>query len=173
MYKFLSKHGQTVAFVIGVGVSVLFMLFIFIDLGGKELTSETFKTDGVPMEGAQLMETLEGIKAFDFGFYATYALLILSIVAAVVLSLLYFLTNFQLSALKDLVPMLVLVVVFMVVYNSYDPDTDAYLVKVARDTFSVGDVESRIVSGGITTSIFALFAAFASFIVAEIVNVFR
>ena len=67
-----------------------------------------------------------------------------------------------------------MLVIFFVVYSSYSPDaSDVYKVKVARDAFGVGDTQSQIVSGGITTVGYALAAACISLLVAEVVNVFR
>ena len=174
MYNFFSKNGQTLSFVTGIAISVIFVLMILTNMNGRELSADTFKDGGVTMEAPQVLETLQGINLFDFGFYATYALLITAIAAAVLLSLFYFFTNFQVSALKNLAPILVLFVVFFVIYSSYSPDeSDVYKVKVARDLFSVGDTESQIVSGGITAVLFGLAAACVSLVVAEVVNVFR
>lgn len=174
MYKFLSKNGQILSFAVGIVISLIFVMTILTNMNGRELSADTFKENGVAMEAPQVAKTLEGITLFDFGFYATYGLLIACIAAAILLSLLYFFMNFKVSALKGLVPIIVLLVIFFVVYSSYSPDaSDVYKVKVARDAFVVGDGASKIVSGGITTAGFALAAAFISFIAAEVVNIFR
>ena len=174
MYKFLSKNGQIISFAVGIVISLVFLMTVLSKVGDQELSADTFKENGVAMETPQVVETLEGITLFDFGFYATYGLLIVSIAAAVLLSLAYFFMNFKVSALKGLIPIIVMAIIFFVVYSSYNPDaSDIYKVKVARDAFFVDDGASKIVSGGITTAGFALAAAFISFIAAEIVNVFR
>lgn len=174
MYNFFSKNGQTLSFVIGIAISVVFVLMIITGMNGRELSADTFKDGGVAMEAPQVLETLETINLFDFGFYATYALLITAIAAAVLLSLFYFFMNFKVSALKGLVPIIVLFIVFFVVYSSYSPDeSDVYKVKVARDLFGVGDTQSQIVSGSITAVGFGLAAACISLVVAEVANIFR
>ena len=143
MYNFFSKNGQTLSFVIGIAVSVIFVLMILTGMNGRVLNSDTFKGEGgVAMETPEVLQTLEGIKMFDFGFYSTYTLLIVAVAAAILLSLLYFFMNFKVSALKGLAPILIMLVIFFVVYSSYSPDaSDVYKVKVARDAFGVGDTK--------------------------------
>lgn len=177
MYKFLSKNGQLLSFVVGIALSVICLISIFAGIGDRVISAEMFKDGGgVVMSTSEIKNVLDTVNIFDFGFYSTYALLILAIAAAILLSLWYFVRNFEVKALRSLVPIIVILVIFFIVYSSVDPDMDAYAVKVARDNFGIGENlsnESQIVSAGITTAGWTLLATFASFIIAEIVNVFR
>lgn len=173
MYNFLSKNGQTIATVLG---AIIVVVFIAIAVGSvpEGLGPDTFKENNVPLGTEAKLAKLEEIKSFDFGLYATYALLAFAVAAAVILSLIYFVTNFSLQTLKGMLPVIVLLVVFLIVYSSYNPDTsDVYQVLAARKKYDVGASESQMVSGALTTSLFALGAAVVSLVVMEVLNFFK
>jgi hypothetical protein len=173
MYNFLSKNGQTIATVIG---AIIVVVFIAIAMGSvpEGLGPDTFKENDVPLPTEAKLAKLEEIKSFDFGLYATYALLAFAVAAAVILSLIYFVTNFSLQTVKGMLPVLVLLVIFFIVYSSYNPDTsDVYQVLAARKKYDVGVSESQLVSGALTTSIVALGGAVVSLVVMEVLNFFK
>ncbi len=173
MYKFLSKNGLTVAAVIGGILSVAFLAIASSSV--PEGLGPDFLKDssGKPMGITELETTLDGVTSFDVGFYVTYVFLGLAVAAAVLLSLWYFATNFSLKSLKTLIPIIVLAVVFFVVFSSYGVDADSYSVKKVAKIFEVSDGDSKIISGGITTAIFALFATVGSIAVTEVINLFK
>lgn len=173
MYKFLSKNGLTLAAVIGGVLSVAF-LAIANSTVPENLGPDSLKNDaGKPMGLGDLETYLDKISSFDVGFYSTYVFLGLAVAAAVLLSLWYFVTNFSLKSLRTLIPIIVLAVVFFVVSSSYGVDADSYTVKTVAKTFEVDSGDSKIISGGITTAIFALFATVASVAVTEVINFFK
>lgn len=174
MYKFLSKNGQLLSFVVGIVISLIFVVSILTGIGDRVMNADMFKDGGgVVMSTSEIKDVLDSVSIFDFGFYSTYVLLTVAVAAAILLSLWFFVTNFSVKALRNLIPIIIMLVIFFIVYSSYSADTDAYLVKVARDAFSVGDNESKLVSAGITTALWSLVATVAVAVVVEIVNFFR
>lgn len=173
MYNFLSKNGQTIATVLGAVVSVAFILMAV--TGAPEgLGPDTFKENNVPVPAAEALTILEGIKSFDFGFYITYIFLAVAVGAAIILSLVYFVTNFSLKSLRTLIPIIVMAIIFFAIYSSYNPDVaDVYQVKLARNAFGVSNGQSQIISGAITTAIFSLAATAISLVVMEVLNFFK
>lgn len=172
MYKFLSKNGVTVAAVLGGVISIAFLVIASSSVP-EGLGPDYLKDASGPLMGDALLSKLEGIGSFDLGFYATYAFLILAVAAAVLLSLIYFVTNFSVKSLRTLIPILVLIVVYFIVSSSFDPTADSYVVKSAIKKFGVSTGESKIITGGIYAAGVALASLVASVVITEVVNIFK
>lgn len=169
MYKFLSRNGQLVTWIVGAVIVVAFFGTAF--NAPDTLGPQIFKDGTTPLPASEILDKLVNIHYFDVGFFATYALLGLAVAATLLLSLFNFVRNFSMDSLKNMIPVLVILVVFFIAYSTYQPEiSDAYAVKKARVDFEVGANASQIVSGGITAALFALGAAFVSLVVLELFN---
>lgn len=157
MYKFLSKNGQTIAFVVG---TVLTVLFLGIAVSGLENFN------------MQSKETQYGTNIFNLGFYAAIGLTIACAAAWLLFGLFQTATNFK-KALIGIVGIAVLLGLFFIIYSSVNPAADSAPVLAEVEKFDVTESQSKFISGGIITTVVLLGLAFVTFIVFEVINFFR
>ena len=98
MYKFLTKNGQTLAFGLGILLTVLTLIILFSGLGEFESLSDEQKAQ-------------TGI--FNFGLQASIALVILGFIAMVGFGLYQVATNIK-GSLKGIIGFVLLIVIFLV-----------------------------------------------------------
>ncbi|MEN0048484.1 MAG: hypothetical protein AAF806_15580 [Bacteroidota bacterium] len=157
MYQFLAKNGQTFAFGLGI---VLTAIFLISALGGMEQFNMLGK------------EEQYGTTIFDIGFYAVIVLTILCFAAAVVFGLGQMVSNPK-SALKGIVGIAALAAIFFIIYSSVDPGADSAGVLKEVENFSVSDGASKFISGALITTIVLSLLALATFVVFEVINLFK
>lgn len=157
MYQFLAKNGQTFAFGLGI---VLTAIFLISALGGLEQFDMLGKEE-------QYETTI-----FDVGFYAVIALTILCFAAAVVFGLGQMISNPK-SALKGIVGIAALAAIFFIIYSSVDPGADSAGVLKEVENFNVTDGASKFISGALITTIVLSLLALATFVVFEVINLFK
>ncbi|KGE89432.1 hypothetical protein [Phaeodactylibacter xiamenensis] len=161
MYKFLTKNGQTLAFGLGVLITVIFLISVVSNMG--EFTA---------MAEEKQMETT----IFDFGLYGAMALAVIAAAAMVIFGLAQVVTSFK-SSMKGILGFVALLVVFFVSYSMTDTDISPYI-QGAIDKFEQGGAEFtegnlKFISGGISTTIVLVVVAAAAFVVSEITNLFK
>ena len=112
MYAFLNKYGQALAFGIGVLVTVIFMVNIF---STDATVLESLTNDQV--KGAEKYAT----GAFDFGLYASMALIVVAFVAAIGFGLFQLASNPK-GSLKGVIGAVLLIVICFVCYSVANND---------------------------------------------------
>lgn len=112
MYTFLNKYGQALAFGIGVLVVIIFMVSIF-TAPSSEIALLT--QDGV--KGPEKYAT--GV--FDFGIFATFALIIVAFLAAVIFGIAGLASNPK-GSLKGIIGLVGLLVVCFICYSVANND---------------------------------------------------
>jgi len=157
MYKFLAKNGQTLAFGLGILLTAIFLISAF---GGLE----TFN-----MQGKEDQWTTN---IFNSGFYSVIVLTILCFAAAVFFGLVQMVSNGK-GALKGIIGVAALLGIFFVIYSSVDPTADSMGVLKEVKQFEVTDGQSKFISGALITTIVLSLIALASFVIFEIINVFK
>jgi hypothetical protein len=161
MYKFLTKNGQTMAFGLGVLITVIFLISVVSNMG--EFTA---------MAEEKQVET----SIFDVGLYGAIALTIIAAVAMVVFGLFQVITSFK-SSMKGILGFVALLVVFFVSYSMTETDVTPYI-QGAIDKFEQGgavftDENLKFISGGISTTLVLVVVAAAAFVISEITNLFK
>lgn len=161
MYKFLTKNGQTLAFGLGVLITVVFLISVVSNMG--EFTA---------MAEEKQMETT----IFDFGLYGAMALAVIAAAAMVIFGLAQVVTSFK-SSMKGILGFVALLVVFFVSYSMTDTSVSPYI-QGAIDKFEQGGAvftegNLKFISGGISTTIVLVVVAAAAFVVSEITNLFK
>lgn len=111
MYTFLNKYGQALAFGIGVLVVLIFMVSIFT---APEAEISALTTDGA---GAEKYAT--GV--FDFGIYATFALIIVAFFAALLFGVFGIISNPK-GSLKGIIGLVGLLVICFICYSVANND---------------------------------------------------
>lgn len=158
-YKFLAKHGPTLAFALVVVCVVISMIPIF---SGVSAFSE------VPTE-RQSYSPEGGI--FLAGIYISVALLVIAVVVAIVLSILQVATNPK-ASIKALISFGITAVAFLVLYSISDAKGTGSLANTI-ETFAVSDFISKLIGGGLLLAVIMLIGSFVAAIVMEVWNYFK
>jgi hypothetical protein len=157
MYQFLSKNGQTIAFGLGVLLTAIFLISAFSGLSEFNMLSDEqqWQTD-----------------IFNIGFYAAIALTIICLIAAVVFGLVQMAGDIK-GAIKGIAGIALLLVVFFIVYSTVDIGADsAGVMKEVRE-FNLTDGQSQFISAAIITTIALSLIALVTFVVFEVINLFK
>lgn len=156
MYDFLNKKGQLLAFGFGILVTVIFLVFIFSGLD---------EFSGAPKEKQLEMDL------FNFGLYASIVMVILGYLAWFGFSVVQMIDNPK-ASLKGLIGVGGLIVVFIIIYLTAQPETSGPLL-ATHQNFDVTDGQSKFISGAMTTAGLLLGGAFLAFAVSEVRNIFK
>ena len=156
MYKLLTKHGQVGAFAIGLIIIVIFFISVF---GGLDQFNALTKED----KGTTTI--------FDAGLYLTVGLLILCAIAAVVFGIYQMVTNPK-GALKGIIGLVVLGVIFAVLYSTSEAESSGAVGR-AVEKFKVSEGQSKLISAGVKSTLILGGLAALSFVVSEIRNFFK
>lgn len=157
MYKFLSKNGVTIAFLVGLAVTAIFLIIAMSGSAGFNALPK---------------ETKYSTNIFDFGIIATQALLYLAIGAAIVFGLLQMFSNLK-GSIRILIGIAVLAVLFGVAYSMSSGTAEPY---IANSVDKMGGLSSGIlkfIGGGIGVTAILLFIAAVGAIIFEVINFFK
>lgn len=157
MYKFLAKNGQTIAFGLGIFITAIFLFTVF---GGIEEFDMKDKEQ-------QYQTTI-----FDSGFWSVIVLTILCFAAAVLFGLGQMISSPK-GALKGIIGIAALAGIFFIIYSSVDPSMDSAGVLKEVENFDVSDKASKFISGALITTIVLSLLALATFVVFEVINLFK
>jgi hypothetical protein len=158
MYKFLVDNGQRLAFGLGIGVTILFLI---VAMSGMESFSSLSKEDQVST----------GI--FDVGIFGSIVLMLIAAVAMVGFGLTQILGNVK-GSLIGLLGFAFLLAVFFVSYaTSTGEATGAIAESIQRTGIEISPSSLKFIGGSITTAVsLVLIAAFA-FVFFEVRNFFK
>lgn len=159
MYNFLTKNGQFLAFGIGLLITIIFIFSIFSGL-------EDFNAYG-PKDEARFGTTI-----FNFGIGVTVAMVALAGIAMIIFILINTITSLTSGGAKGMIGILIAVAVFVVCYLMATPLTDGALSEYTQK-FNVSEGASRFISGAVNASVIMCLIALASFVLAEIRNLFK
>ena len=162
MYNFLTKNGQTVAFLLGVALVGIFLINVTTGMASFEALAED-----------QQAET--GI--FNFGLSGAIVLVIVAAIAMLLFGIYQVVTNIK-GSLKGIIGLVVLGAVFFIAYNSASGEPTPFI-QGAVDKFeaagngiiSAGNL--KFIGGGISTVVILVLIAVAAFVLAEIRNLFK
>jgi len=166
MYKFLTKNGQLLAILLGVAVVAIFLITVFTGLDGAGYS--------VGDDLNQIMKDApEGEKpAFDFfnlGLGLTIGLIVIAFIAALIFGLWQLITSPK-QSLKGILAVVAIAAIFFAFYSTG-------VAEVAKegllDKHGVSDNVSKLISGGIWTTLMLLGGAFAIMILSEVRNLFK
>ena len=156
MYKILLKHGQLAAFGLGLLVIIIFLVSVLSGIDGFNALS---KED-------QYTSTI-----FDMGIRLTVILLIICAAIALIFALYQTVTNPK-AALKGIIALVVLVIIFIVLYSMSVAETTGPVAESVQE-FGLTENQSRLVSAGIKATLLLGGLAIAAFVVSEVRNLFK
>lgn len=157
MYNFLVKNGQLVAFLLGVVITLVFLVSVFSGIGEFNMLSE---------------EEQDATTIFDFGLKATVVLIIVTAAAMLLFGIYQVATNFK-SSLKGIIGLVVLIIVFFVTYSAASGEATGAVAEAADKAGGLSAGNLKFISGSITTALILVGVAAASFVLSEIRNVFK
>lgn len=159
MYKFLTKNGQTISFLVGLAITLIFLFSI---LGGLDefnmMDEDTRKTSDL----------------FNFGITAAAGLVILCTAGMIIFILLNIFTNLK-GNIKLLIGLAVIAVVFFVMMGgaSFEAEGTVLGNLMRKPGVDITAGQNGFIAGGIWTGLILTIGAFATFIVLEILNFFK
>ncbi len=157
MYNFLARNGQTLAFGIGALLTIIFYLSVFSGL-------EQFN-----MQGKEDQWTTN---IFNIGFYASIVLTTACLVAAVAFGLMQMVDSPK-AALKGVIGVVALLAIFFLIYSSVNPAAAPADVQAVEQQFEVTAQQSKFISGSIITTVVLAAVALVTFLVFEVINLFK
>ena len=156
MYKALTKYGQLAAFSVGLIVIVVFFASVF---------------SGVDVFNGLAKEDRGTTTIFNAGLYATLGLLVVCAAAAVLFGIYHMVTNPK-GAIKAIIALAILLVLFFALYSTSEPETSG-IVANAVEKFNLTGGESQFISAAIKSTLILGGIAVLSFIVSEVTNIFK
>lgn len=154
MYNYLARNGQTLAFGLGVLLTVVFLISVFSGMDGFTSLAE---------------EDRGQTNIFNIGLYASFALVILAAVAMIGFGLLHVASDFK-GSIKGIAGLAAIVIIFLVGRGMGSDDS---LISDAITEFKVTEGQSAIITGAIRTGIALAALAAITFVLSEIRNFFK
>lgn len=156
MYKFLSKNGQTVGFLLGFAFVAIYLIMVTTGLGDFDSLprEEQFKT---------------GI--FNFGLMSAMVLSVLALVLAVAFGLFQFISNPK-GSIKVLA-VLALIAIIYFIFRGMGAGDFASPIGPTLEKFQITEGVSSYISGAIGTAVALAVLAVIALAISEIINFFK
>lgn len=166
MYQLLAKKGQLFAIILGVAVVAIFLGSVFSGLGssGYSLGDDL----------NQIMKDNPG-QTFDFfnpGIMLTGVLIAVGIGLALLFGIVQLLSAPK-QSMKAIIGMLVIAAAFFAFYSTSTSGIEDPFMNNILGKFDVSENVSKLISGGIMTTLVLGGLAFAAMILAEVGNLFK
>ena len=163
MYKFLTKNGQTISFVVG---AILVILFYVLVVSDKNY--ETFSL--MDMDGVKDPERYK-FTMFNFGLMITVALIVIGAVLMLGFGLFQAVTNLK-GSLGAIAGLAVIAIIFAIGYSTTEIETSGQVYASAMK-FELEDGTRKFVGGSIMTGLALIALATVGIVVSEIRNFFK
>ncbi len=156
MYKFLTKNGQTISFMVGLAITVIFLIIVFGGMDEFNMLDEKVQNES---------------NLFNFGINASVALIVVCAIGMIAFIILNVVTNLK-GNIKLLIGLGVMAIIFFAMSAGADYETTGPISEGLKK-YAVTDGQNGFIVGGIWTAVILSVGAFASFIVLEILNFFK
>ncbi len=153
MYKYLSKYGSTIALIVALVISGIFLLIASTGLDEYARVSP---------------DKLGEIDIFNFGLYAALVLLIICIAVALLFSIYQVIKDFK-SSIKSIIALAGILLIFFIAYVISEPSGTESIAQLLGE-FEISDTASKLISGGIWTSIVLILLTIGAVVGFEIRN---
>lgn len=165
LYKLFSSKGQMFAFILGLVVVLLILGSVITGLSGAGYDMST-----------DLNQVLKNSETEEFNFFNLLVtlpviLIGLALVFAVVFSVIQLFSDPK-GSMKAIIGLGIVVVLFAVFYSMASPET-AGRIGMLHDKFGITDGASKLISGGIKTTLTLVGAAAILMVISEIRNMFK
>ena len=164
MYEFLTKRGTSLSFIVGL---ILILIYMFSVSSG--LASEGYDTSTDLL--ALGKDTYSKLSVFDTGLMITVFLLIAATGLTILFGLLH-IFKFPKQSFKAILGVVGLVAIFFIFYSSSKHEVGDMWTTLFNK-FEITEGVSKIISGGIWTTLALLGGAVGIMILAEVRNMFK
>lgn len=158
MYNFLTKNGQLLAFGLGLLITIIFLISVLGGMDGFNALGEDDKgTTGI----------------FNAGLWAAIILVILGGIAIVLFGVYHAIQDPK-GAMKFLIGIAGLLVVFFIFYAMAKPVTeeDGKIFSILQK-FNISEGVHKFISGALATTVSLALLAAAAFLLSEVRNLFK
>ena len=165
MYQFLNKYGQSLAFGLGVIITVIFLAIIFSDPSTANLAT---------MTPEEKFET----SMFDFGLSISIGLTVLTVLAMVIFGV-WQIISAPKASLKGIIGLGVVLVLMFIAYSMAAGEPDHPTIVTAVDKFEssqgveLTSGQLKFIGGSIVTALTMLAVSFVVLIVFGVRNFFK
>lgn len=163
MYKFLTKNGQTISFIVGAVLVIAF--YALIVSSGDYETFTAMDADGVKDEARY------EFGLFDFGIGVTVFLIFVGAIAMLGFGLFQSITNIK-GSLGAIAGLAVIGIIFAIGYSTTELETAGAVYDTAMK-FELEDATRKFVGGSIITGVAMIGLATLGIVVSEIRNFFK
>lgn len=163
MYKFLTKNGQTISFIVGAVIVIAF--YAIIVMNGDYENFLAMDADGVKDVNRY------DFSLFDFGIGITVLLIIVGAVLMLGFGLFQSITNIK-GSLGAIAGLAVIGIIFAIGYSVTELETSGAVYDVAMK-FELEDATRKFVGGSIITGVAMIGLATLGIVVSEIRNFFK
>lgn len=164
MYNFLTKNGQLIA--LGLGILVIAIFLGSVVSGFNANAAIDMSTDLNAYEGKK------DITFFSPGLGATVAMVILAGVLALVVFGIINILKFPKDAMKFGIGIIALVLIFFGLYATSNMESAGKL-GMLHEREAITENVSKLISGGLKTTVGLAVAAFAIMVISEVRNIFK
>lgn len=165
MYNFLLKRGQLMALLLGVGVVAIYFITVISGLGSAGYSTSD------DLNNILKNNPDADFSFFDAGMYLTGGLIVLAAAAAVLFGLIQVLSSPK-GALKGIIGVAVIAVLFFVLSGSSDAESAGKIGELVQ-RFNVSDSVSKYISGGLKTTMILAAASALFMVIGEVINLFK
>ncbi|MEL7120614.1 MAG: hypothetical protein AAFO07_14270 [Bacteroidota bacterium] len=157
MYNFLVRNGQAVAFLLGVAITVIFLISVVSGISAFNMLPE---------------DQQDQTSIFDVGLYGAIVLVIVAAIGMLVFGLFQIATNLK-GSVKGLIGLAVLVIIFIVAYTSANGVPEGAVAAAADKAGGLSPGNLKFIGGAITTTLILIGIAALAFVFSEIRNFFK
>lgn len=165
MYNFLIRKGQSVALIFGL---ICVAIFLGSAMSGLSSAGYDIGTDLNSLSD----EAKAGISFFNPGLKLTLGLVIVALVLALVVFGVVDLIKFPKGAIRVLAGVAVIGIIFFALYSMSDVETAGKLGEL-HQRFNISDSISKMISGGLKTTLGLAVIAVVAMIIFELYNAFK
>lgn len=157
MYKFLTKNGQTISFLVGLAITVIFLFIVFAGIDEFDMLGEDVQNQS---------------NLFNFGIIAAQWMVYICGVGMILFVLLNIVTNIK-GNIKLLIGLGVMLIIYFIMSSGATFEAEGTPIGDALKEYAITPGQNGFIVGGIWTAVILTIAAFASFIILEILNFFK
>lgn len=156
MYQILTKHGQLIAFGLGLLISVIFFLSV---------------TSGVDAFDALPKEEKSTTTIFDFGLWASVILTIVGLLLALLFGVWHLIQNPK-GSLKMVIGLAVILIIFFVFFAQTQDETSGKIFELIQLN-DISSTQNKFITGALWTAVVLAMIAAGTFVVSEVRNLFK
>jgi len=165
LYNLLAKKGQLFAILLGVIVVAIFLGSVIAGLSSSGYNMSSDLNQIMKSDATQTFDF------FDIGLYLTGVLIVIAAAAAIIFGLIQMLTNIK-GSLTGIIALVAIIGMFFAFYSTASDDLTGAIAPILQK-FDVSSNISKLISGGLSTTMVLAALSMGAMIILEIWNMFK